>query len=240
MEHIKKILNRRSERKYLNKEIEKEKLNKIFEVINSSPTSNNSQDYSVIVVNDKKLRETISLNLPTQKHIIEAPLFLMFCADLNRIDYLAQLENKKVHTNTLNALITAIGDCFISSTFAHSAALELGLGSCYIGIARKSSSIIQKVLNLENKMIPVIGLTVGYIESQNEIKPKINHIYHDKYDLNLVKKEAEEYNKKMLSYYDSRMGNKKYITWSESVLKAFEFDTKEIDDFIKNQWGLSK
>lgn len=240
MNHIEKILNRRSERNYLNKEIEREKFEKIVQVINSSPTSTNGHDYSVIVVKEKKLRETIASGLPTQKHIFEAPVLLIFCADLNRIEYIAEKSNKEIYNKSFNSLITAIGDCFISSSFAHSAALDLGLGCCYIGFLRKSAPIIKQELNLEKKCVPIVGLTIGYVDKQNEIKPKINHVYYDKYDLNQVKKEVEEYDEKMLSYYDTRSSNKQYNRWSEVALKAFEYSTEEIDNFILNVWESIK
>lgn len=238
MEHINKILNRRSQRNYLNKEIEQEKIDAIFDVINSSPTCTNSHDYSAIVITDKEVREKISLNLPTQKHIIDAPLFILFCADTNRIDLVAQSKQQEVCTDSFNSFLTASGDCFISATFAHNAALSLGLGACFIGISRVSASYLKEKLNLENRMLPIIGLTIGYIEKENEIKPKINHVYFDKYDSSKVKQEIEEYDSRMLSYYDERNANNKNAKWSDVCLKPYSIDTKELDDYYKKVWGL--
>lgn len=241
MNSIKNILERRSERNYKNIPIEQEKINKLINVINSSPTSNNSQDFSAIIVTNKELREKISLGLETQKHVIEVPLFIIFCADMNRIDYLAQKNNTEVITNTWNNYLTACGDAFIATTFATNAAIQLGLGTCYIGMIKANLKLIQQELKLEGHMVPVIGLTVGYIESQNDVKPKINHVYQGTYNLDQVKKEVDLYDNQMLNYYDKRNANKKYNTWSESVLKSFQNNLEfhnSVEEFIKTHWKI--
>ncbi|MDE5553187.1 MAG: nitroreductase family protein, partial [Malacoplasma sp.] len=219
----------------------KDKINKIIDVINSSPTSTNSQDFSAIIVNDKSLREKISLNLETQKHIVNAPLFIIFCADINRIKYAAQKENKNIHTNSLNNFLTSSGDAFIAASFAANAAIQLGLGTCYIGMVRASLEIIKQALKLEGNIVPVVGLTIGYIDKQNEIKPKINHVYLGEYKIEQLQQEVDSYNEQMLSYYDSRNSKQKYNTWANSCLPYFEksHETDDlIDKFIKKTWNI--
>lgn len=243
MDVIKNILERRSERNYKNTPIEKDKINKIIDVINSSPTSTNSQDFTAIVVTDKALREKISLGLPTQKHIVDAPLFIIFCADMNRIKYIAQKQKQNISINSLNNFLTAAGDAFIAASFAMNAAIQLGLGTCYIGIVRRSLEIIKQALKLEDYIIPVVGLTVGYIESQNEIKPKINHVYFGEYQFNQLQKEVDSYDEQMLKYYDTRSSNQKHNSWSQVCLKPFEKGPEvdeSIDKFIKKTWNIQK
>lgn len=240
MDTITKILERRSERNYKSTPIEKEKINKIIEVINSSPTSTNSQDFTAIFISDKSLREKISLGLPTQKHIIEAPLFIAFCADMNRIKYVSQKENKSISLNSFNNFLTATGDAFIAASFAANAAIQLGLGTCYIGMLRRSMDLLKQALKLEGYIVPVIGLTIGYIETQNEIKPKINHVYFKEYPLDQIKKEVDAYDQQMLKYYDTRSSNQKYNTWSQVCLAPFEKNdvNESIDKFIKKTWNI--
>lgn len=239
MEIIKNILERRSERSYKSQPIEKEKIDQIISVINSSPTSTNSQDFSAIIVDDIELKKKISLGLPTQQHIIEAPLFIIFCADINRIKHAAKKTNTKIYTDSVNNFLTASGDAFIASSFAANTAIQLGLGTCYIGMVRRSLEAIQSALNLSGSIVPVIGMTFGYIEKQNEIKPKINHVYNGKYDIKQLESEVDEYDEKMLSYYDSRNSNKKPNSkWTETCLTPFsnKDSEKSVDDYIKKVW----
>lgn len=241
MDSVKKILERRSERSYKKQEIEKEKIDQLISVINSSPTSGNSHCFSAIIVDDIELRKTISLGLPTQQHIIDAPLFIIFCADLNRIEYVSNKTNNKIYTNTLNNFLSASGDAYIAASFAANAGLQLGLGSCYIGILRWNMEAIAKALNLSGSIVPIVGLTFGYIDHQNEIKPKINHVYKGKYDMKKIETEIQEYDDVMFKYYDSRNLNKKPNSkWSETCLSFFlkEGSDKPIDEFIKKTWKI--
>lgn len=241
MKEIQRILERRSERNYKKIAIEQEKIKKILDVINTSPTSTNSQDFTAIIVTDTELKKEITLGYKNQVHIIEAPLFIIFCADMNRIKYISEKNNKKIYTNSFNNFLTSSGDAFIAASFAANAAIQLGLGTCYIGIVRASIEKIQEKLNLTGNILPVIGLTIGYPELQNEIKPKINHIYRDKYDLEKVKEEVNDYDEAMLKYYDNRNQNKKISNWSDSCLNVFLDDkvSKKVDEIIKKVWKIN-
>ncbi len=237
MQHIQKLLSRSSERNYKENKIEQEKIDYIYKVINSSPTSNNSHDYSVINVADKELRRKISFYLDTQKHIVDAPLFLLFVADSNRLKYLSnKLNSSKKFNNSLNSLITSCGDAFIAASFAHSAALSLDLHSCFVGIVRGSIPEICKSLNLNENMIPIIGLTIGYGKQSNITKPKINHIYEDKYNLETVFNEVEQYELDMNKYYKERENSDK--KWSETLIKSYDIGSDQVDKEILKKWNI--
>ncbi|GHU49007.1 hypothetical protein FACS1894218_7180 [Bacilli bacterium] len=81
---MKRILDRTSCRSYLNKPIEQDKIAQLKAIINQSPTAMNRQDFSCIFVTDKQKINKLSEYAGGQKHILEAPLFLVFYADHNR------------------------------------------------------------------------------------------------------------------------------------------------------------
>lgn len=232
------LIKRTSVRSYLDKPIEKEKEEKLIQVINASPTSTNSHDFSAIIIRDKELLKEITLGLSTQDHIYKAPMFVLFLADLNLVKQLEKTHNKQLATNNLNQLLCASGDAFISCSMLHATALSLGLDCCYIGFLRKSQQLLIDRLNIKGQALPIIGLTIGYAQTINEVKPKLNKVFFDQYDISSLPKKIEEYDKTMLSYYDSRSTNKKYFTWSEVALKIFESDTYKIDDLVKKVWDL--
>lgn len=209
MTFFEKIKSRTSVRDYANKTVEPEKIQQIITAINHSPTSQNSHDFSALIIKEPTLRAALALQLPSQQHIYQAPLFILFCADLNRIQIPFWQKNQKAYPYNLNQLITATGDAFIAASFAHSMALSLGLGCCFIGIVRSSIELIQKSLNLNTNVLPLVGLTIGYAQSCNSIKPKINKVYHS-YDLVQIQQEVNEYDQIMLQYYDARLSNVKY------------------------------
>ena len=160
---------------------------------------------------------------------------------MNRINYVAQQTQKTIYTNSINSFLTSAGDAFIAASFAVNAAIQLGLGTCYIGMVRGKLKEIQKALNLEGTIVPVVGLTIGYIATQQEIKPKINHVYISKYNLNQLHNEVDKYDLEMLNYYDTRSQNRTHNKWSQTCLNFFLQPsplTSEIDAFIKNVWKI--
>lgn len=84
---IDKMLKRTSVRHYSDKQIEKEKISILKEIANASPTSINGHQFSAIFIQDQKTKDYLCEKNWGQKHIAEAPLFILFVADLNRIDY---------------------------------------------------------------------------------------------------------------------------------------------------------
>lgn len=81
------------------------------------------------------------------------------------------------------------------------AAIELGLGTCFIGGLRGQADTIKKALNLQGSIVPVLGLCVGYSNKVFAPRPKINKTYDNKYSLTTVKKEMKSYDTVMSKYY---------------------------------------
>ena len=90
-ETLKLLLERASCRSFNDKEIEPEVLEMVLEAGIHAPTGGNLQPYSIIKIEDKekklKLAEWFG-----QKFIGTAPLDLMFCIDLHRLQRWAELE----------------------------------------------------------------------------------------------------------------------------------------------------
>ena len=102
-EFLNKQLARTSVRHYnSNKKIEKEKIILLKKAINSVATSINGQTFSAIFINDELVKEKISKLNWNQKHIVDAPLFILFIADGNRVKY--ALDKEKKNYDQLNSL----------------------------------------------------------------------------------------------------------------------------------------
>ncbi len=78
---MKTLLSHRSIRKYQNRPIEKEILNEILKAVQAAPNWVNLQHISAIVVQEQQRREKFAELCGGQKHIAQAPVFLVFCAD---------------------------------------------------------------------------------------------------------------------------------------------------------------
>lgn len=75
----------KSIRKFKDKEVDKETLDIIIKCGQRAPTSNNLQAYTIIYVKDNNKKEKLAQISGGQKWVVEAPVVLLFCADLNRI-----------------------------------------------------------------------------------------------------------------------------------------------------------
>lgn len=235
----KEILNRKLEREFLDKEIEEWKVQKIIEAINNSPSSMNFHDFSAIIIHDKEFRKKLSLGIESQSHIWKCPLFIIFCTDYNRMKIALELENKNISINGINNFITSVGDAHIASSFAHAIALTLGLGCCYIGLIKWQIDLIQEELKLTKDMIPLVGLCFGYSKNNDKceiLKPKLNKVYENAYNLKNIKNEILEYNSKISQYYKKRISNNKNSNWSKETCNSIEkFDLNKIDPIINSK-----
>ncbi len=225
-------LHRRSVRHYLATKIEPQKIKLLKEVINASPTSMNGQQFSAIFVQDEAIKEQISQISGGQKHIAKTPLLIIFVADFNRIEAANNIYNKNNNLNkelaitrgTIDSLLYGFVDATIAAQGTVDAAISIGLATCYIGAIRSNAPAISKILNLPKHVVPVVGLTIGYSKNLFEIKPKINKVYDESYDLELVKKELLAYDIVTNKYYEQhRELNNSY---TNNTIKNYHFFIK--------------
>lgn len=237
---INKLLKRTSIRDYQqDREIPKYIKDKLIEIINSSPTAINSSSFSAIIIERKEVREKLFEMIGsyiTQKHLVDASMFVLFCVDLNRLKYSAEKNNLDINDTNIDLFTSAVGDAFIASTLLMTAAIDYGLGTCFIGSVRMTHEYLKKELNLEGNIIPVVGLVLGYPTKINELKPKQNRVFIDKYDLNLVKKEVDSYDEIMKEYFATRETNYKVSTWSSQL--ATIYSKKDFDLVDQNYNSL--
>lgn len=199
---IKEFEKRTSVRYFLNKEIEPEKINKLKEIINLSPTSMNCQAFSAIFITDQKIKEKLSIINFNQEHLKRAPLIVIFVADYNRVQTCCNMNNAsddQIHA--LDHFLVGCVDATIAASTCNAAALELGLGCCFLGGIRQGAPKVKELLNLPKMSFPVIGLTIGYEDKKIPLRPKINKCYDNLYNSETVKNELIEYDKVMEEYY---------------------------------------
>src|SRR3569833_3811073 len=103
----------------------------------SAASSSNLQTWSVVAVEDPARKQRLSEFAGNQKHIREAPLFLVWLADLSRAERLAEREGRPddgIHF--LETLFVAVIDAALAAQNAVVALEAQGLGAVYIGALR--------------------------------------------------------------------------------------------------------
>jgi len=96
-----------------------------------------------------------------QLHIAEAPVFLAWCADLNRLDRVCELRGYKQVAEYVENFLLAAVDTAIASQTAALAAESLGLGICYIGSIRNNPQAVIELLGFAAFRLSGHGHDVG-------------------------------------------------------------------------------
>jgi nitroreductase len=142
----------------------------------SAATSSNLQTWSAVVVEDRATRQAISAVAGQQKHILDAPLFLVFLADASRNARLAEQEGTALAGQPfLESFLVAALDAALAAQNAVLAAESLGLSTVYIGAMRNDPVRIAELLGLPPQVMGVFGLCVGYAAegAEGEVKPRL-------------------------------------------------------------------
>ncbi|MCK5794934.1 MAG: nitroreductase family protein, partial [Anaerolineales bacterium] len=148
MSVIQQILNHRSIRKYKPDPIPEDLLHKILQAGIRTSSSGNMQTYSIIVTRDQQLREKLLKPHMGQKMVVDAPVFLTFCADFNRMRrWLKINEAADNFDNFFSFLIGSIDAILVSQTVAL-AAESHGLGLCFLGSTLANADAIGEILGL--------------------------------------------------------------------------------------------
>lgn len=194
-------LNRTSVRHYLDKPLDPKTIEDLKTIINLSPTSMNCQGFSAIFVTDPSIKEQLKACNFDNKHVANAPLVIVFCADYNRIQYAFDTHQNNTKVGTLDQFLVAFADAIIASGNVHYATTEMGLGTCYLGGLRQKADQVAKILNIQGKCMPVLGMTIGYPAKTVALRPKVNKCYDNHYDLYQIHQEIKKYDGIMTDYY---------------------------------------
>lgn len=210
----------KSIRKYKDQPIEAEKIKTIIECAQSAPTSSFIQAYTIISVVDKSKRKSIAHLAGDQTYVEECPLFLVFCADLNRIKTSCELNNKTMSEGYTETFIVATVDATLAAQNALIAAESLGLGGVYIGGIRNNPLEISKLLNIPSGVYLVFGMCLGYPNHTPDIKTRLPLdviIKTDEYNTDGDAEKIEKYDSEISAYYTRRTKGKRSDTWTSQV-----------------------
>jgi len=136
-------------------------------------TSSNLQTYAVVAVTALTKRIELARLCGNQAHIVEAPVFLAWCADLSKLDRACQLRQLPHEHTTVESFLVAAVDVALAAQNAVLAAESLGLGACYIGGIRNQPRAVIHLLGLPRLMFPITGLTLGWPDTTTTPRPRL-------------------------------------------------------------------
>ncbi|WP_169194748.1 NADPH-dependent oxidoreductase [Devosia sp. MC1541] len=170
------MLDHKSARAYLPKPVEPGVIEALVAAAQSAPTSSNVQAWTVVMVRDAERKGRLAELSGGNPHIVTAPVFLVWIADLARLRTLAQREELPGDgLDYMESFLIGVIDSTLAAQNAVVAASSLGLGSCYIGGMRNKPAEVAAELGLPKECVAVFGLTLGYPDEEraSEVKPRL-------------------------------------------------------------------
>lgn len=210
----------RSVRRFGPRDVTDDELTTLVAAAQSAPTSSNLQPWSVIAVRDPERRARLAHLAGEQAFIAQAPLFLVWVADLGRARRLAARRGTDVHAaDYLETTLIGFIDTALATQNAVTAAESLGLGSVFVGAIRNRPEEVAAELKLPPHTVAAFGLAVGEPDPAERagVKPRLPQAavlhreqYSDASDAHL-----DVYDER-LAAYNARFGLKG--NWTDRVL----------------------
>ena len=214
-------------------------------------TSSNLQMVSVIAVTDAAMRQRLA-EICKQDHVAQAPVVLVWCADLKRLDRVCELRGYTQTTEYVENFITCAVDVGIAAQNGALAAESLGLGICYLGSIRNNAEAVIDLLKLPRLVFPVVGMDLGWPAAPAINRPRLptSVILHwEAYDLEPPDAALQEYDRTMMAtgIYQGRQfpvpgkpGEVEDYGWLEhSARRAARVARTELRGILKRQgFGL--
>ncbi len=215
--------------------VEDERL--ILTTAQQSPTSSNLQAYSVIAIRDQGTKTRLAELAGNQQHVIDCPLFLVFCADLFRLRKISERVGYPCNSSYAEIFIVATVDTALVAERALLAAQALGMGGVMVGSVRNHIQEVSEMLELPELVYPVMGLSLGYPKRLPKVKPRLSVeavAHQEKYDRDHVYDRINEYDKRLQEFghlQGREVQPEKYpnftgpYTWSEHTARRMANDS---------------
>ncbi len=191
-----------SVRRYRPEPVPAELVTAIVHAAQRASTSSNLQMWTVIAVTDAEKRGRLAELCGNQRHIVDAPVFLAWCADLARLDCACELRGYDQVTDYVENFLVAAADVAIASQNAALAAESLGLGICYIGGLRSNPEGVIALLDMPRLTFPITGMTLGWPAAEPPIRPRLATeavLHWEHYDTSEHDRLLHEYDRAMIA-----------------------------------------
>jgi nitroreductase len=199
LNELEKIAGHRSHRRYLPRPIEPDLLRLLCACALSAPSKSDLQQCDIIIVSDATIRKSIVSFIPEMPWINDAPVFLVFAANGQRLPTISKLRGKPFPNDHLDLFFNAVVDAAIALATFIRAAEAVGLGCCPISAIRDDPRTVSDLLHLPKRVIPVAGMCVGWPAQADEITPRLSldtTVIENKYAANDLAAEVDAYDRR--------------------------------------------
>ncbi|MCG7939537.1 MAG: oxygen-insensitive NADPH nitroreductase [Candidatus Thiodiazotropha lotti] len=231
-------INHRSVRRFLDKPLDPGQLDTLISCGQAAATSSFIQAYSVIRVTRPEARQAIAMAAGGQIWIEKAAEFLVFCADLRRINQICEAVGKGELEGYSEHGLAAVIDVALMGQNVMLAAESQGLGGVFIGGIRNQPEVVVEQLELPHRVVPLFGMCLGWPDANTEVKPRmpVESILHQERYQELDPDRLADYDEQMSKYYVGRGANVKLTDWSHATAQAMQGKKREhMLDFLRSK-----
>ncbi len=198
------IKRRRSIRRFKPDPIPDEKIKLLLESARLAPSGTNTQPWRFIVVKDDNTKKKLRKASHNQRHIKNAPVIIVCCADLNAFKEFPERVDELIESGALpertrevfipylkRGMSTATRDTLMVAAAANVAiaiehivlqAVEIGLGTCWVRWYQDDN--VKEILDIPDHVEVMALLPVGIPDEDPVSRPRLNLdeiVYKEKY-----------------------------------------------------------
>jgi nitroreductase len=230
-----------SVRDYTAEPVDDALLERLIQSAQGAASSSFIQAYSLVRVHRPEARARIAGAAGGQRWIEQAPVFLVCCADLRRVDHACRAQGRGELDGWAEHSVAAIVDCALFAQNLMLAAESVGLGAVFIGGIRNDPQAVVDTLVLPEWVLPLFGLCLGWPSEQarqQPVKPRmpVELILHQDRYRDPDPAELGAYDATMAAYYRGRGTNARLDDWSAATANAVQGKKrKHMLDFLRTR-----
>lgn len=236
LNELAQIAGHRSHRRFLPRPIAPDLLRLLCACALSAPSKSDLQQCDIVIVTDMAIRAGIVATIPDMPWIMDAPAFLVFVANGERLPMLAKLHDKPFPNDHLDQFFNAAVDAAIVLATFLRAASAVGLGCCPISAIRDHPLTVSDLLRLPQRVIPVAGLCVGWPVQTGEITPRLSlrtTVIENRYGERALANEIDAYDRRRAALRPyrrqrspERWGEVDSYGWSQDKARQYGVPTR--------------
>ncbi|MCL2310248.1 MAG: NADPH-dependent oxidoreductase [Proteobacteria bacterium] len=221
-ETLETLLSHRSVRVFLETPLPQGTLEYLIAAAQSAPSSSNLQMWSVVAVEDGERKARLADYADRQRHIKQAPLLLVFLADMAMLHETAKAQNVPLDgIDYLDTFLMAAIDATLAAQNVVTAAEAMGFGTVYAGSIRNQPEDVIRELSLPPHVFPVFGLSIGYPDPKRPVRvkprlPQFAVLHREQYTNANAQQAIADYDVTMAAFY--RAYRETGTTWSKQSL----------------------
>ena len=148
-------------------------LERILAEAQRAPTDATAQMYSFVRITPGALRRRVAKISGDQRHVADAPEFLVVCADVRRLERVLESRGHRPGAYPATGLHFATVDAALAAQRLIDAAEALGLGTVCIGGILNGLEEIVELLSLPRGVLPLFGLCLGWPGETPVERPRV-------------------------------------------------------------------